>query len=62
MRLLAPPDDESSSFKFAFCKLEPRSFDEDEDVDEVDVVDEFELTGFVASSKLDVFCLPFGEC
>lgn len=61
IRLLAPPDDESSSFRFAFCKLEPRSLDDDEDVDEVDVVDEDEF-GFVASSKFDVFCLPFGEC
>ena len=54
-RLLAPPDEESSSFIFGFCKLfEPSSLEDEEDVDDVDVVEELEGTGLVAKRR---FCI-----
>lgn len=53
-KLLAPPDEESSSFIFGFWRLEPGTFDELDDVDDVDVVEEFEFTGLVASRRLEI--------
>ncbi len=63
-RLLAPPEDDSSSFRFwLWTFVEPSSLEEEEDVEDVDVVDELELTGFVAACSrfcmgLESFGLP----
>jgi hypothetical protein len=63
-KLLAPPEDDSSSFRFwLWTFVEPSSLEEEEDVEDVDVVDELELTGLVAACSrfcmgLESFGLP----